>query len=270
MTYVCKNSLNNSGTYTGKEPSPKGLGYCARFEKIGTKKKGKDGNMWIVSERANGTRAWIKHDNVKPKKVRPDKVNPKKANPNKIKPNKKNNESTNDKPRIDKPRIDKPRINKPRIDEPTNTQKAQTINNINKNKWNNLNNKNIKKEQRDIYDILMRLGAVFNDHGINVFYCLWHQRGNEQGYYHYIMDEPWDMLADKDRDYLKKPYIIIAFKLYYDSSEKREYFAKLEDVCLQHTLTKKYKPIIDSILFKEFKHLYSWNGTPQKAICIRV
>lgn len=262
MTFICKNSLNNSATYTGREPSPKGLGYCARFEKIGTKKKGKDGNMWIVSERANGSRAWIKPnkgkpDNVKHNKIKPDKVKPNK--PNNVKPNKP------DKVKPDKP--DK------KNDKSTHTQiahKAQTINHINKNKWNNLKNKNIKKEQREIYDILMRLGPVFNDHGINIFYCLWHQRGNEQGYYHFIMDEPWDMLADKDPDYLKKPYIIIAFKLYYDSSEKREYFAKLEDVCLQHTLTKKYKPIIDSILFKEFKHLYSWNGTPQKAICIRV
>lgn len=42
---VCKN--NNKKNYTGEEPSPKGLGYCAGSEKEGTKMKGKDGNMWI-------------------------------------------------------------------------------------------------------------------------------------------------------------------------------------------------------------------------------
>jgi hypothetical protein len=41
----CKN--NPKRTYTGKEPSPKGLGYCASGEKEGTIKKGKDGNTWI-------------------------------------------------------------------------------------------------------------------------------------------------------------------------------------------------------------------------------
>jgi hypothetical protein len=41
----CKN--NSKKTYTGKEPSPKGLGYCASGEKEGTEMKGKDGNMWI-------------------------------------------------------------------------------------------------------------------------------------------------------------------------------------------------------------------------------
>ena len=32
------------------EPSPKGLGYCAHGMKEGDKKKGKDGNMWIIKK----------------------------------------------------------------------------------------------------------------------------------------------------------------------------------------------------------------------------
>ena len=54
----CKNS--NTGTYKGTEPSPKGLGYCARGEKLGKKKKGLDGNMWEVKETKNGTARWVK------------------------------------------------------------------------------------------------------------------------------------------------------------------------------------------------------------------
>ena len=34
----CKNA--DTGTYKGTEPSPKGLGYCARGEKVGKKEKG--------------------------------------------------------------------------------------------------------------------------------------------------------------------------------------------------------------------------------------
>ncbi len=45
--------------YTGNEPSPKGLGYCASDEKEGKVMKGRDGNMWIIK---NGK--WIK-DNTK-------------------------------------------------------------------------------------------------------------------------------------------------------------------------------------------------------------
>jgi hypothetical protein len=45
----CINDVNKS--YTGDEPSPKGLGYCAHAEKIGTIKKGKDGNMWIIKKK---------------------------------------------------------------------------------------------------------------------------------------------------------------------------------------------------------------------------
>ena len=49
----CKN--NPKKTYTGLEPSPKGLGYCASGEKEGAEMKGKDGNMWV---KKNGK--WIK------------------------------------------------------------------------------------------------------------------------------------------------------------------------------------------------------------------
>ena len=54
----CKNS--NTGTYKGTEPSPKGLGYCARGEKLGKKKKGRDGNMWEVKETKKGIPRWVK------------------------------------------------------------------------------------------------------------------------------------------------------------------------------------------------------------------
>jgi hypothetical protein len=52
---VCKN--NPKRTYTGKEPSPKGLGYCASGEKEGTKMEGKDGSMWIKKKGR-----WIKYN----------------------------------------------------------------------------------------------------------------------------------------------------------------------------------------------------------------
>ena len=51
----CKNNIKK--TYTGKEPSPKGFGYCASGEKEGTKMKGTDGNIWI---KKNGK--WVKYD----------------------------------------------------------------------------------------------------------------------------------------------------------------------------------------------------------------
>ena len=44
----CKNDKTRS--YKGNEPSPKGLGYCAHAEDLNKKRKGKDGNIWIVSE----------------------------------------------------------------------------------------------------------------------------------------------------------------------------------------------------------------------------
>jgi hypothetical protein len=54
----CKNNPQKS--YTGKEPSPKGFGYCAGGMKVGEKKKGKDGNMWEIKQVKNGSKRWIK------------------------------------------------------------------------------------------------------------------------------------------------------------------------------------------------------------------
>lgn len=59
---ICKNNLKKS--YTGNEPSPKGLGFCASGEKNGVEMKGKDGNMWIKS---NGK--WVKKSDDKDKKL---------------------------------------------------------------------------------------------------------------------------------------------------------------------------------------------------------
>ena len=48
---TCKN--DKTKTYTGREPSPKGLGWCAHGEKEGKVRKGKDGIKWIVTKMKN-------------------------------------------------------------------------------------------------------------------------------------------------------------------------------------------------------------------------
>lgn len=54
----CKN--DPKATYKGDEPSPKGLGYCAHAEKLGAKKKGKDGNTWVIQQTAKKVKRWVK------------------------------------------------------------------------------------------------------------------------------------------------------------------------------------------------------------------
>ena len=47
-------------SYTGKEPSPKGRGYCAHAQTEGDREKGRDGAMWTVVADKNGRLAWRK------------------------------------------------------------------------------------------------------------------------------------------------------------------------------------------------------------------
>lgn len=55
----CKN--NPKKKYSGNEPSPKGLGYCASAEELGKKRKGRDGNFWVVKKNSAGIQRWVKY-----------------------------------------------------------------------------------------------------------------------------------------------------------------------------------------------------------------
>lgn len=48
---LCRNTPKGEkekAYFAGTEPSPKGLGWCARFESVGTSRKGLDGRTWVV------------------------------------------------------------------------------------------------------------------------------------------------------------------------------------------------------------------------------
>ena len=69
---ICKNDKKKK--YKGTEPSPKGLGYCAHGEKEGKKRKGRDGNKWVIKKISNGSLRWVKVTKVKVTKVKVTKV----------------------------------------------------------------------------------------------------------------------------------------------------------------------------------------------------
>lgn len=49
---------DSSRRYNGTEPSPTGLGYCSNGEDLNVTKRGKDGNLWIVSKNKNNVKKW--------------------------------------------------------------------------------------------------------------------------------------------------------------------------------------------------------------------
>jgi hypothetical protein len=52
---------NSKSSYKGNEPSPKGFGYCAHCEEIGTQRIGLDGNYWIIAKNKKNIKRWIIH-----------------------------------------------------------------------------------------------------------------------------------------------------------------------------------------------------------------
>ena len=64
----CKNDPQRN--YNGKEPSPKGLGWCAHASPLGKRMKGKDMRMWVVKATNAGVKRWVhaKLENIKKRK----------------------------------------------------------------------------------------------------------------------------------------------------------------------------------------------------------
>lgn len=57
-----KRCINDpSRRYTGKEPSPKGRGFCAHGEKENTILEGKDSKRWIAQTRGLAPKRWYRH-----------------------------------------------------------------------------------------------------------------------------------------------------------------------------------------------------------------
>ena len=62
-------------TYKGTENSPKGRGFCAYSERVGTVMKGKDNKMWKVQLIKNKTKRWIRVKSITIKKKKETKRN---------------------------------------------------------------------------------------------------------------------------------------------------------------------------------------------------
>jgi hypothetical protein len=67
---------NSKSSYKGNEPSPKGFGYCAHCEEIGTMRVGLDGNYWIIAKNKKNIKRWVlylrilKKNNIFYKKIK--------------------------------------------------------------------------------------------------------------------------------------------------------------------------------------------------------
>ena len=65
-----KCSNDSTKSYTGKEPSPKGLGICASAEDVGKVMIGKDGANWIISQ-TKTCKKWVKSESIPKLKPQP-------------------------------------------------------------------------------------------------------------------------------------------------------------------------------------------------------
>ena len=87
---------DSSRSYTGNEPSPKGLGYCAHTQAVGTTKTGNDGNTWTVETTYKGTKRWVKKSGSS-KRMSTRKVSKKKTSSKRKSPKRKSTKRTSKK-----------------------------------------------------------------------------------------------------------------------------------------------------------------------------
>lgn len=70
----CKNDTKRF--YTGKEPSPKGRGYCAHAERVGSVRVGTDRLRWVVRKISTGVKRWTRVGTGVPKSLSLPKISP--------------------------------------------------------------------------------------------------------------------------------------------------------------------------------------------------
>ena len=224
----CKNDPLRK--YSGDEPSPKGLGWCAHAEKEGKIRKGKDNNNWIVTKVSSGSLRWIKlTKNVKttPRKKSTPKRKSKRGSIKKsdfygFKPVKKMDYKTWTR-------------------DLTKTQ-LSTFNKL---------IKNVTKE----------ISAL----GIRVFVVPLPISKDGQ----FWMDYPWDYVSKKyeDNNYFANPFIIIVLQL---NEDKKLFLPDGGLYIQHNAIRKNYKELFNNLMKNNFKQKYKWNGSQSKSIFLKI
>lgn len=263
---ICKNDPLRH--YTGNEPSPKGLGYCAHAIAIGRKKKGLDGNMWIVKLANNGSKRWVKipPSNKKIRKPSGSKT-AKKIKTSSIKTKK----SPGSKKTIPKFLLKKKTVRPPiiltekRIRQRElfwkNLEKMYGMKHIKKLDWDkwlsNLSKSNIAL----INKILTKIKPELESKGIN-FMVVPLPRAN--GYF--WIDYVWDYARRALKEYVDIPTSIIMMVIRLDNDNLYHQEDMLVD--FQHSLTKKESEIVYDIFYKHLKNNFRWNKSPNRTIIV--
>ena len=116
---------DSSRSYTGNEPSPKGLGYCAHTQAVGTTKTGNDGNTWTVETTYKGTKRWVKKSGSS-KRMSTRKVSKKKTSSKRKSPKRKSTKRTSKKKTSSKRKSSKRKSTKRTSKKKTSSKRKST------------------------------------------------------------------------------------------------------------------------------------------------
>ena len=238
----CKNDSTKS--YKGNEPSPKGLGFCAHAMELGNKKRGLDGNMWMVHETNKGTKRWIKI--IKQTKKYSGSKTSKLIKKSIKKPNKKSS-SKNKRKQID-------------------LEAAYGMKVIKKFDWKTWTS-NLSKNDKNIINKI--LTDIKNDLEIKgMTFIIVPLPRSDSGYF--FIDYVWSYtIRELDIDEsiignIPRNIVMMVVKL-----ENGKLFTEPDIlISFQHVLTKKNSNLVYDIFYKYLKNHLVWNKSPSRAIII--
>jgi hypothetical protein len=225
----CKN--DSSSLYTGNEPSPKGLGFCAHAENLNTGKKGKDGIKYVVTKRKDGSKYWKKAGSLTKKQSK--------------KPSKKSAKKPTKKPAKRLAFRDTP---------------ASDLYGIKSEKFNEAWFDDLPKKYINLINKLKVTGERLKKEGIK--FEIIHLPANERGTF--LIDFVWTKMRElhppsKDNKFSS---IVVPIRT---TNEK---FFAMERFYIQHFVLNKDKEIIKKIFKEDYGNKYSWTGTLGECIVL--
>jgi len=252
----CKNDPKR--LYTGNEPSPKGLGFCAHAMKLNSKKRGRDGNVWIVKQTTNGFKRWVKFSGSKTAKT--SFISGK--SPKKQRKLVKQKSSLNIKPTAKKSAQKILRIQKFW----KNLEKAYEINPADTKylKWNSWLSDLSKSQSNIIIKIVNKVGPDLTKADIN--FVIVPFPPNIDGYY--AIDFVWDYAQRELKEYDDVSGNLVIMVVRLDANNKLYHTPDML-ISLQHNLDKKHSESVLNIFKKHLEKHVVWNGSPNKAIIVK-
>lgn len=265
----CKNDPKSF--FRGDEPSPKGHGYCAHAERVGTRMRGRNGSMFVVAKRENGSHFWRVDNRSSEGASRAIPAASSSATAAKAKPKTLVHEVKA--PSGETKAVRKPEAKKEvkkvetKKDKEAHKKKMEMIKSLMPVKRPAVSNASLLSQSSVLYKLAKEVAPQLQTLGIRFVIAPLRPMPDEMGRFGgtYLIDDAFYRLEEKYPDYFQHPYTLVVIHM--DSTGKT---IDDKEMRIHHNLPGKLKAQTHEILKKAFGARLDWDGTSRHTMGLKI